>query len=634
MTKVYIKELNIISFGHFVDKKITLNPSFNLIYGKNESGKSTISDFIEGILYGFDDGNKIKHFSYKKEKYRPKDSYKYTGNIVFVKDNNEIRVNRNFDDGSYSIINETRNIEVEVKKSDLNFPGKYILNMSYDLYRTLIDNYQRQAIEKNSRELLMDKLNNLDGDFNFSYKKAIENIDNNLNEIGSQRAYTKEYAKTLNKLKDIDLAISRIKNLKTTYRKDISDLYRQRNEIKDLEENLNQLKITRSDFLNSRASKNYLEEQRQKEKLKEIEDKIYEYGRYKNFDFKFFDKIDLLIDTRNELIKKDGNNNQIDKKVILLLISLLIIFVSYLNRKLILLPLLIIPISLYFFLKKSNFNELSLIEKSINRIFIENNIKNEYDYREIKKSYIEYDKLINEKYKINEILEILSKQDKLEKNVEIEAKYINIELIDAEIFYKEEKLNKLNKENLEYEKKLASIENELSKEVSLLEEYKFLKNKIDNLNTEVEANRLAREIILSLQKNKSKNFNLDSEISEIISQISKKKYRKIIYDNNLNPKIEKSSGDYIELEKLSRGFIDQLNFALKFTFNNKLNEDKFVIYDDAFINYDQERLRNTIFYLLDISKSFQIIYLTCHNREEEILNSELIDVNLINLGDK
>ena len=52
MSKIFIKELNLISFGKFQNKSIKLNPNFNLIYGDNESGKSTISDFIEGVFYG------------------------------------------------------------------------------------------------------------------------------------------------------------------------------------------------------------------------------------------------------------------------------------------------------------------------------------------------------------------------------------------------------------------------------------------------------------------------------------------------------------------------------------------------------------------------------------------------------
>ena len=47
-----IVELNISQFGCFENKKIELGGGLNLIYGENESGKSTILSFIKFMLYG------------------------------------------------------------------------------------------------------------------------------------------------------------------------------------------------------------------------------------------------------------------------------------------------------------------------------------------------------------------------------------------------------------------------------------------------------------------------------------------------------------------------------------------------------------------------------------------------------
>lgn len=48
-----IKNINIISFGKLKNKKISFSENFNVIYGKNESGKTTASAFIEAMLYSF-----------------------------------------------------------------------------------------------------------------------------------------------------------------------------------------------------------------------------------------------------------------------------------------------------------------------------------------------------------------------------------------------------------------------------------------------------------------------------------------------------------------------------------------------------------------------------------------------------
>ncbi len=48
-----IRELDINSFGKLENCNIELKNGLNVIYGKNESGKSTIAHFIESMLFGF-----------------------------------------------------------------------------------------------------------------------------------------------------------------------------------------------------------------------------------------------------------------------------------------------------------------------------------------------------------------------------------------------------------------------------------------------------------------------------------------------------------------------------------------------------------------------------------------------------
>ena len=71
-----------MNFGKFKDYSLELRPGVNLIYGENESGKSTLHSFIDGMFYGF-----LKPFSKKTiyseehEKYSPINSNLYRGNI-------------------------------------------------------------------------------------------------------------------------------------------------------------------------------------------------------------------------------------------------------------------------------------------------------------------------------------------------------------------------------------------------------------------------------------------------------------------------------------------------------------------------------------------------------------------------
>lgn len=48
-----IKELDITAYGKLSDMNIVLNDGLNVVYGTNESGKSTLCSFIETMFYGF-----------------------------------------------------------------------------------------------------------------------------------------------------------------------------------------------------------------------------------------------------------------------------------------------------------------------------------------------------------------------------------------------------------------------------------------------------------------------------------------------------------------------------------------------------------------------------------------------------
>ncbi len=47
-----IKNMKINSYGILKEKEINLEKSLNIIYGKNESGKSTLLNYIKNIFYG------------------------------------------------------------------------------------------------------------------------------------------------------------------------------------------------------------------------------------------------------------------------------------------------------------------------------------------------------------------------------------------------------------------------------------------------------------------------------------------------------------------------------------------------------------------------------------------------------
>ena len=51
-----IKEAKIFQFGKLQNQTVTFEPGINVIYGKNEAGKSTLHAFLKAMLFGMEKG--------------------------------------------------------------------------------------------------------------------------------------------------------------------------------------------------------------------------------------------------------------------------------------------------------------------------------------------------------------------------------------------------------------------------------------------------------------------------------------------------------------------------------------------------------------------------------------------------
>ena len=84
-----IRKLKINSYGKLLNKEIELNDHINIIYGKNEAGKSTILNFIVNMLYGISKNKNGKIYS-DFEKYKPWNNEDFSGKIEYELDNKEV----------------------------------------------------------------------------------------------------------------------------------------------------------------------------------------------------------------------------------------------------------------------------------------------------------------------------------------------------------------------------------------------------------------------------------------------------------------------------------------------------------------------------------------------------------------
>ncbi len=349
--------------------------------------------------------------------------------------------------------------------------------------------------------------------------------------------------------------------------------------------------------------------------------------------------------------KINNKKNKLNKKIIIIFIFLLIInflqFIFIKNKLINYIFLLTVPMTLiYFIISKNKLNKKIKKQKNID----ENNLKN------IEKINLEINNLNNEinlleknnnnlEKEINNLKSNLNLKINLEKE-KIKNKYLNkIE--------KSEIINFINLENINYE--IEKLQNEINNKKirshTLELDQKNIEPKLDNLSKIEEelvnnnermstlnklnlSFELAKEILAESYEEMRNTVTpkFTQELSKNISEITEKKYSKIMFNDEQGLIVELESGNYVPASKLSIGTIDQLYLSLRLSMIDELSEENLpIILDEAFAYYDTERLTNILKYLDEKYKTHQIILFTCTNREKEILEKIKAPYNLIEL---
>lgn len=117
-----IRELILKNFGRFRNRSIRLEEGINIIYGENESGKSTLHAFIQGMLFGLRKmrGRAARTDSYTR--YTPWDNPSwYEGSLRFSCGGKEFRLERDFRRGEEGtkLVCESDGELLSVKDGDL-----------------------------------------------------------------------------------------------------------------------------------------------------------------------------------------------------------------------------------------------------------------------------------------------------------------------------------------------------------------------------------------------------------------------------------------------------------------------------------------------------------------------------------
>lgn len=136
---------------------------------------------------------------------------------------------------------------------------------------------------------------------------------------------------------------------------------------------------------------------------------------------------------------------------------------------------------------------------------------------------------------------------------------------------------------------------------------------------ELKALELAMERIRSLASQCQQEIlsNLAKKASESLAKMTGGKYEKLFFDEN-GETVLWDGNRKLQLFQVSTGCKDQVYLSLRIGLQDLLLEDELpLIFDDAFVYFDEKRLEELLRYLSGMKR--QVLIFTCHQRELHIL---------------
>lgn len=607
-------ELHIDGFGKFHDRTISFNDGINIIYGKNEAGKSTLHTFIRGMLFGIERGRGRAAKNDLYTKYEPwENSGTYEGWLRLEKDGTIYRIERRFrkENKSLKIINETKGLEEEATPA---FVSSLLDGLTETMYNNTISIGQlKSATEDGMVTELKNYIANMNttGNISLNITKATAFLRNQKRslEAGLIPEASREFTSLLAEIRNVEAEIAG-----PEYENQLAAYQNMRTQVKGLIDNT----------------------QTQK---KDLDEKLAN-GKKVLSDNGFTDRasVDAMSSDAERLYSEyntlNGECNKKSRKVLSGLTAVLGIaglgaaaVLGYFNLTAYLpvcgaaaaAAVIFFIISLFIRQKDKEYHRMfdntsselgTLLARHLGDSAVSEDAMNAFRARMGEFSKL-CDMVTQSETEIRKFLEDLS----------------NLQTKQAGC---SEMIEKQQRTQWELEKKLEHLSNCKNKAKAL----KRTLAENDRIHDEIVAIDLAQETMADLSSSIRDSFGLylNKEASQYITGITGGIYDSMSIDENLNVFLNTKTR-LVPLENVSSGTMDQVYLALRLAAAKLLQGSGSgfpLIFDDSFTQYDDERLKTALEWLAS-AYGGQIIIFTCHRREAQMLRARQVEFQLIEM---
>ena len=630
-----ILDLHIDGFGKFHDLSVSFDKDLNVVYGKNEAGKSTLHTFIRCMLFGLERGRGRAARADLYSKYEPwQNKAVYGGRMRVEKDGVIYRLERNFqkDQKAFVIVNETAGKEIEPTKGFMDF---LLGGLTETAYNNTISIGQLKCVTEGGMVTeLRNYIANMNttGNLSLNITKATSYLKNRRKEF--ERQLTPEAARTytalLTEIKNIEKEISapEYENQLQTYQDLRSQVKNQLSEKQTERETLLQ-KIAKgrqaldgAQFTDEASIHAYQENARNTyAHYKEVADAASRRGRSVlpvimlvlavfcalgagALGFLSSQTFDPVVFGTGALISVSTGVAHYTVGLICALSAAAVFFFA---------------VGLIFFMKNHSLKqELSMTEKLLQEIFS----------RHLGDSSISGEAMTAFESRMEEFVRLSQVLERSEQSVQEQASEINA--LQAKETDCDDAISRQQKAQWELEKRLDHLAHCKDQTESL----KQVLAENDRIREEITAIDLALETMTKLSATIRDSFGLylNKTASELISGITGGIYDSMSVDESLNVFMNTRTR-LVPVEQVSSGTMDQIYLALRLAAAKLIQPEGDympLIFDDSFVLYDEDRLHTALKWL---KKAYpgQIIIFTCHQREAQMLTANQMVYNYIEL---
>lgn len=618
-----ILDLHIDGFGKFHNRDISFSDGLNIVYGKNEAGKSTLHTFIRGMFFGIERqrGRASKNDTYTK--YEPwTNSGTYEGRMRIECDGQIYRIERRFQKGSksLSIINET------LGKAEDPTPAlwdKLRCGLSETAYTNTISIGQLKcATDQGMVGELRNYIANLNtsGSMALNITKASAYLKSQRREVESQMVpeAARTYASLLGEIRKIEheIAAPRYANQLTAYRSQKSQVKKQL-------------------------------EDRQKEKEALLEKAAK--GRQLLLSSQFTDpsSVTSYLDNAKTLYADHQRAREACGRKSRILLPLLFFVLMAASLTGSVLCLAFPDLAAKYLSLHLPLPALGGALAGLSLVFLAAALLGLSRGRRLKKELNQSAQLLSEIFSRH----LGDSSISAEAMEALEVKMGEFLRLSRAVAQSEETLSRLSGDIAALQAKEEGcsgqieeqqrIQWELEQKLEHLDSCKTraetLKHVLaenERLQEELDAIDLAQDTMTSLSTSIRDSFGLylNKTASDLISGITGGIYTSMSIDQNLDISMNTPTR-LVPIEQVSSGAMDQIYLAVRLAAAKLVQsgpDTMPLIFDDSFVLYDDERLKTALKWLVKAFDS-QIIIFTCHKREAQLLTANQVAYHLITI---